>query len=322
MARSYAKVYVNIWSPENDFRELTADEQLVYLMLCSNPKTNAAGLVVRQARKWSNGTADFTTDRVESTVDSLIAKRYLLTDSGTDELWIRSFIRHDRGYRNMFLRKSIETAIAAIESPTIRELAALELAAVQVEDSDEDSSEDSYEDPSDEWSEDTSEDTSEANYRLQTSTTPSTSDFNQQAPNEPATHSSPPPRTPAAAALRMLLDHKVEQKQPTNEIGYRRSLEPQLRTEWRQPLADYLAKRPDATAHELAAHVLGVPGISAQQTQRPPDWYANPLCEQCYGDGLTNDAPEGAPAVYGPCWCRQTNPYPAPLASVHELRPA
>ena len=88
-----------------------------------------------------------------------------------------------------------------------------------------------------------------------------------------------------------------------------------------QIIAAYIAQHTNCSDNELLMLVgLGDPNIKPAGSA--PDWYANPLCEQCYGDGLANLAPEGAPAVYGPCPCRQTNPYPAPLASVHELRPA
>jgi len=50
-------------------------------------------------------------------------------------------------------------------------------------------------------------------------------------------------------------------------------------------------------------------------------WYADPNCEHCNGDGITNRAPEGWPATYAPCSCRAPNPYPDKLATVTHLEP-
>ena len=107
----------------------------------------------------------------------------------------------------------------------------------------------------------------------------------------------------------MLIVQKVKDKQPNDAIAYRRSFEAELREEMRQPLADYLDRRPHSTAEELAAWVLNVRGLSVQQSEPKRDWYANPNCE-CEGDGWHNEAAEGMPASYGPCPCRRADPYP------------
>ena len=171
MARSYAKIYVTVWG--SDFRTLTRGAQHLYFQLVSNPKLNAAGCVTIQPRKWAGQSSDATAAGVAEALSELVATRYVLTDDDTEELLVRSFIHHDRGYRNKFLLKSIETAIEAIESPSLREHARLELAAAlepaspQLEDSEQDSYEDAYEDPS--------QATYEANYSLQPQLHPATS---------------------------------------------------------------------------------------------------------------------------------------------------
>jgi hypothetical protein len=110
---------------------------------------------------------------------------------------IRTFIRHDQGHRNRYLRKSVESAIAAIESPALREHARLELAAA-IEDASaspqvEDSGQDAYEDPYEVPIYHASEDAYEANYSLHPSTTTTTPPPNTavesaetQAPSDPA----------------------------------------------------------------------------------------------------------------------------------------
>lgn len=310
MARKYAKMYLSMWEADSDFRNLSESAQRLYWVLMSSKKLSPAGCAISQPRKWAQMASDSTVGRIESALDELEARRYVLIDEATEEVLIRSFIRHDRGFRNQFLRKSVENAIAMIESPILRHHAALELAACiesgandQLEDSDEDSSQESYDDPD----EDATEEASEANYTLQPPA-PSTSTSNQQAPS-PAPGPAKAPANPAVAALKILLDWKIKNTPDCNEVAYRTSVGPKLKDEHRDALAAYLDRRPNATADELAAHVLKVPGMSVAQSEPKREWYANPNCE-CGGDGLTNLAPEGAPAVNGPCPCRRPEQYP------------
>lgn len=175
MARKYAKVYLSIWA--TDFRELSVAAQHLYLLLLSNPKLSAAGCIVAQPRKWSRYSEGCSKDSTEGALEELSERRYVLCDEDTDEVLIRSFIRHDDGVGNKFLRKAIESAIAAIESPALKAHATLELAAAvkyRENPSLADQLEDSYEAPSEDPSEDPYEGASEANYNYQPPTTPST----------------------------------------------------------------------------------------------------------------------------------------------------
>jgi hypothetical protein len=313
MARSYAKIYVSIWA--DDFKALTRGAQHLYFVLVSNPKLSPAGCVVCQPRKWAKYATGCDQADVTDALEELIQARYVLHDEDTDEVLIRSFIRHDRGFRNQYLRKSIETAVSSIESRRLREHARNELAAAiedaaspQVGDSEQDPVEESVEESYDH----PDEDTCQANYRQQPSTSPSTA---ASSPGQASTVK------PGAAALAMLLEHKVKTEARTNPDGYRASVGPQLREEWRTPLAHYIERHPDATAEELAANVLKVPGLHAPAPR--PEWYYDPDCDKHDPyDFMVNTAAEGEPAWLMPCDCRRREPFPAELATIHELRPA
>lgn len=120
----------------------------------------------------------------------------------------------------------------------------------------------------------------------------------------------PPPLKPAAAALKMLLDWKVANECRGPETVYRKAVGPLLKEEWRDELSAYLDGRPRSSAEELAAHVLRVPGVSAAQSEVKRLYHVDPFCESCEGDGWANLAPEGEPAINGPCPCRRPEPYP------------
>jgi len=126
--------------------------------------------------------------------------------------------------------------------------------------------------------------------------------------------SSAVPERPAVGALRLLLDHKVQDDSVINSKAYREKVEPELREEWRGRIAAYVARRPNATAEEIAQYVLHVPGIFVEQSATKRDWYANPFCPICEGEGIArSDDPTqdtNAQPTYGPCVCRQAEPYP------------
>lgn len=124
---------------------------------------------------------------------------------------------------------------------------------------------------------------------------------------------------PAAAALQMLIEYRMATDTGIgNEAGYRTWLTNELRETHRDAIARYTDRRPDATADEIAVYVLAVPGKTAAQSEPRRDWYADPTCTTCDGDGMANTAPEGTPATYGPCDCRRSEPY---MATIHELHP-
>ena len=87
-------------------------------------------------------------------------------------------------------------------------------------------------------------------------------------------------------------------------------------------LARYLTTHPDATTDDvlevLTRDPAHLPPVTSPQAAA---WYADPNCEHCNGDGITNRAPEGWPATYAPCPCRAPNPYPDKLATVTHLEP-
>ena len=125
--------------------------------------------------------------------------------------------------------------------------------------------------------------------------------------NSDNSNSAPP--NAAAAALKILFDHRMT---TAKTPGLANTLRKELPDEWREPISAYLATHPDASAEEIAAVVLKVPGLTyATSTPRAP-WYADPECVLCPGDGWMTDGD----SYLQPCLCRQPHPY---IATVHQL---
>lgn len=127
MARSYAKSYVSAWAAAGDFVNLTADAQWLYWMLYSHELLSPAGVLPLQPRKWARRAADQSTKRIGTALARLVKDGYLLVDEDSEECLIRTFVRHDKGYRTPNIRTSIRTAISRIESQRLRVAATHEL---------------------------------------------------------------------------------------------------------------------------------------------------------------------------------------------------
>jgi hypothetical protein len=270
MARQYAKLYLSVWAPDSDFRKLTGDAQRLYFLLLSSPRLSSAGCCVVQPRRWALQATDTTAADIETALAELEARRYVLVDHDTEEVLIRSFIRHDRGFRNPFLRKSVENSIGLIESVALKTQAALELAAAmespaspQVEDSEEDRYEHSYE----QCSEDASEDASEPNYIPQTSTI-STSNHQSSTPVASVVLPEQPEPTLdddmdssiVNAIIKRCAARRTQEHRPANPVAYQVTVEADMQRTERDAIRALLAERPflktqpekAATRYELA----------------------------------------------------------------------
>lgn len=127
MARKYAKMWLSAWAPGSEFYDLSADAQWLYWTLVGHPKLTPAGVLAHQPRQWAKRAKGVGPKRITAAYEELVAGRYLLADNDTEEVLIRTFIRHDKGYRTPNIRKSIEVSIARIESHRLRVAATHEL---------------------------------------------------------------------------------------------------------------------------------------------------------------------------------------------------
>jgi len=273
MARQYAKVFTFVWG--SDFRTLSRDAQYLYLLIISNPKLSPAGVLTYQPRKWARYSVGTEAPAIEAAFEELRRAAYLIHDEDTDEVLVRSFIRHDRGYRNQFLRKSIVSSIDAVESVAIADQARRELDAClqggdddptedPYEDSSDESCQDPYEDSSDESCQDpyegATEDTWQANYRLQPQHQPSTSTGNHQ-PGASSADTEPSPQgrpddDPIGTIIDAIIAARTAGRTVTDPIAHLRACRANFAAKERLGLDMMLAARP----HFLTAE----PGMVAQ----------------------------------------------------------
>lgn len=120
MARRYAPVLCSIWD-DPDFQALTPGAQRLYVLLLSQKRMSLVGVVPHSPRNWSRGSEHTTLADIESALAELVAGRYVLVDADTDELLVRTMVKHDppKGAKS---RAALWRALALVDSETLRQV--------------------------------------------------------------------------------------------------------------------------------------------------------------------------------------------------------
>lgn len=122
MARTYAQIKIAIWK-DDDFRALDLAEQWLYQSLLSQPDLTAAGVLIYRPARWSKLCHGCTVDDINNLIARLIDKQYLVADWDSEEILIRTFVKHDGSGGNWKFRKGVQASIERIESDTLRAIA-------------------------------------------------------------------------------------------------------------------------------------------------------------------------------------------------------
>jgi hypothetical protein len=119
MARTYGMVKTSIWQDE-DFRILNLAAQHAYVLLLSQPQMNNCGVLPLTPTKWMRYTRGMTRRTLIEALRSLEKARFIVCSYDTDEVLVRSFIRHDRIEMQPKLVISAKKQYDEIESMKIR----------------------------------------------------------------------------------------------------------------------------------------------------------------------------------------------------------
>lgn len=123
MARSHGKVLAKAWQDE-DWTALAPKHQWLYMLLLSQPKLTLIGCLDYMPHRWARLAAGVTVEYIEAIVADLEACDKVVVDRATDELLIRTFVRHDGIEKgNVNLRKGMWGAWRAMQSATLRKVA-------------------------------------------------------------------------------------------------------------------------------------------------------------------------------------------------------
>lgn len=120
MARNYAPIHLGIWSPDSKFRNRSEAAQRIYFLVFSQPGVNYCGVVPYQPHAWSQMAKDSTVGKVKKAVAELEEHSYVIVDRDTEELWIRSFVKHNNVLSQRQLTKAMRDAYPHIGSRRIK----------------------------------------------------------------------------------------------------------------------------------------------------------------------------------------------------------
>ena len=135
MARDRANIRVDMLS-NTDYRDLGLAAQHLYKLLLIHPTLNYAGVADWRPGRIAKITRGVTADDVRSAAKELQAGSYIYVDDETEEVFIRSFVRHDGLLSRYRLPIAMANAYADISSPEIRRYFVHELRRIHESDPD------------------------------------------------------------------------------------------------------------------------------------------------------------------------------------------
>lgn len=102
MARHHAPLLTSIWD-DPDFVALPAGAQRLYMQILSQKRLSLCGVLPFSARNLARGCVDLSVDVIEEDLAVLAERGYVWVDLDTDELWVRTILKHDppRGSRTI-----------------------------------------------------------------------------------------------------------------------------------------------------------------------------------------------------------------------------
>lgn len=126
MARDRASIKIDIWS-DDDWCDLDDGAQFLYLQLLSHATMSYAGVVDWRPKRIAALSSNGSPSEVEARAVRLQDQGFVLIDDETEEILVRSFIKHDGLLKHPRLPVSLALAFAGIGSRKIRKVVAFEL---------------------------------------------------------------------------------------------------------------------------------------------------------------------------------------------------
>lgn len=94
MAGDHARILLAIWA-DDDWRDLTPAAQHLYLLLLTHPDRSFAGTVDWRPKRLRALATGWGADAFDRAAHELAHHLYIVVDEDTEEVLIRSFVRHD-----------------------------------------------------------------------------------------------------------------------------------------------------------------------------------------------------------------------------------
>jgi hypothetical protein len=119
MARDFANLRVDIWG-DDDWRELSTGAQWLYELLLTHPTLNTAGVADWRPAKLSGLAKDATVASIRAAADELAREFFVVVDDETEEILVRSYLRHDGVLKRPNVSIAMTKAFASVASAELR----------------------------------------------------------------------------------------------------------------------------------------------------------------------------------------------------------
>ena len=126
MGRKHANIQVDIWN-DPDFRELSAQAQLLYFQLLSSATLTYAGVADWRSKRISILSNGRTVDEVESAMSELQEGLFVVVDDDSEEAFIRSFFKWDGLLEKPNVAKAMVSAWGKVHSLQLKAVIVHEL---------------------------------------------------------------------------------------------------------------------------------------------------------------------------------------------------
>jgi len=126
MAREHANIRLDMWS-DDSWRALTVPAQHLYMHLLSSPSLSYVGVADWRPARIAGVSKGSTVGTVSKAVDELVQSVFVVCDDETEEILIRSFLKHDGLLKKPNVSKAMASAFAKTISPTLRGVVVHEL---------------------------------------------------------------------------------------------------------------------------------------------------------------------------------------------------
>ena len=120
MAREHARIYLSAWD-DDDFLALTQAEQWAYWALLSSPDLSWCGVAPLLPQRLAKLSRDGNAAKISRALAGLEAQRFILIDSETVEVAVRTFVRHDGVMKQPNVLCAAIKAWGKVHSEPIRE---------------------------------------------------------------------------------------------------------------------------------------------------------------------------------------------------------
>ncbi|TFC78159.1 hypothetical protein E3O45_05970 [Cryobacterium sp. TMS1-20-1] len=119
MAREHAAIRLDMWS-DDDWRALSVPAQYLYMHLLSAPNLSYAGVADWRPARIAGHSAGTTVADVVKAADELAGALFVIRDEETEEILVRSFLKHDGLLQKPNVAKAMVSAFAKTVSPVLR----------------------------------------------------------------------------------------------------------------------------------------------------------------------------------------------------------